>query len=587
MERSYAFYGNQAIIYTRGEVPQTAEGLIRTGAFRHAFLRYMEHLRKKDSPLLGIFPKKEPPERQDEIALGLLGRLAVMTGEEVAKDCPEFAGFFRDTYLLNQFIENFYNYWRSFERFLICYSDRNHETPLDKRPYTTFNETIEFLNHLVRKVYRDMCEHATGEHPRVYRQLPAGCQVGMIAAEGSPVLPRQYAALSSVPVIRQVLIVPPLIFDPPMNKRTGTPQKIGVNPLKGMEFGGEWLCYPAKVGELVINIYFHHRFMDIGTTLANIFDLASDDDIRRKPDAVYAFGMPLEKLKGLADPPTVFYDDEENDILVAAVPGTDDFGYFGYLKKLVLTLHNVSVMKKRGRMPVHGAMVRIMLKDGKSANIVIWGDTGAGKSETIEAFRVLAGGSMRDMSIVFDDMGSLELDGKGRLRAFGTETGAFVRLDDLRPGFAFGNIDRSIISSPQKANTRVALPVTTLHEITGGHPVDFLLYANNYDHVDDTHPVLERFAGAEQAMEVFRKGARIAKGTTGGESGLVYSYFSNIFGPVQYRELHERIAKKHFRAAFDTGVFVGQLRTMLGVPGFETKGPDEAAAALIKLIAKK
>ncbi|MDZ7821174.1 MAG: hypothetical protein U5N26_04820 [Candidatus Marinimicrobia bacterium] len=43
----------------------------------------------------------------------------------------------------------------------------------------------------------------------------------------------------------------------------------------------------------------------------------------------------------------------------------------------------------------------------------------------------------------------------------GTETGAFVRLDDLQPGYAFGQLDRSIIMSPGKINSRILLPVTT------------------------------------------------------------------------------------------------------------------------------
>jgi hypothetical protein len=75
----------------------------------------------------------------------------------------------------------------------------------------------------------------------------------------------------------------------------------------------------------------------------------------------------------------------------------------------------------------------------------------------------------------------------------------------------------------------------------------------------------------------------MAKGTTSAK-GLVHSYFANIFGPPQYRILHEDLARKTFSAAFDSDVYVGQLRTRLGVPGFETRGPQEAAEALFNLI---
>jgi hypothetical protein len=75
----------------------------------------------------------------------------------------------------------------------------------------------------------------------------------------------------------------------------------------------------------------------------------------------------------------------------------------------------------------------------------------------------------------------------------------------------------------------------------------------------------------------------MAKGTTT-STGLVHSYFANIFGPPQYRKLHEDLAKKVFHIAFDTGVYVGQLRTRLGIEGYENQGPLEAAKALFREI---
>jgi len=75
----------------------------------------------------------------------------------------------------------------------------------------------------------------------------------------------------------------------------------------------------------------------------------------------------------------------------------------------------------------------------------------------------------------------------------------------------------------------------------------------------------------------------MAKGTTT-STGLGHSYFANIFGPPQYPDLHEELARKTFEAAFNSGTFVGQMRTRLGVPGYEMAGPGEAAAALLKRI---
>ena len=96
------------------------------------------------------------------------------------------------------------------------------------------------------------------------------------------------------------------------------------------------------------------------------------------------------------------------------------------------------------------------------------------------------------MRIIADDMGSLEVGAGGELLGFGTEIGAFVRLDDLQQGYAFGQLDRSIIMSPSRVNARVVLPVTTLEDVLRGYPVDFLLYANNHEAVDGEHPVVDR-----------------------------------------------------------------------------------------------
>jgi hypothetical protein len=259
--------------------------------------------------------------------------------------------------------------------------------------------------------------------------------------------------------------------------------------------------------------------------------------------------------------------------------------YFGYFKKMTLTLHNVAMLK-RGRLPVHGAMVYLRLKEGGEATVVVIGDSGAGKSETIEALRTLAGEHICEMRIIFDDMGSLALDPRGRPLGYGTETGAFVRLDDLQPGYAYEEIDRSVFMNPDKANARLIIPITRYHHVVKGYPVDMVLYANNFEQLSPEMPAVQMFGSAEEALAVFASGARLAKGTTD-EKGLVHTYFANPFGAPQRRREHEERAREMFTAFFEKGVKVGQLRTRLGIEGFEQKGPEEAALALFEVIKKK
>ncbi len=137
--------------------------------------------------------------------------------------------------------------------------------------------------------------------------------------------------------------------------------------------------------------------------------------------------------------------------------------------------------------------------------------------------------------------------------------------------------------NPSQVNARIVFPVTTFENITRGQKIDFILYANNYEEIDNDHPVIEKFDSPETAMNIFRSGAVMSKGTTT-SSGLVHSYFANIFGPPEYKTVHEKIAKKYFESFFRKNIYVGQMRTRLGIPGYETSGPKEAAMELLKII---
>ncbi|MCD4782873.1 MAG: phosphoenolpyruvate carboxykinase [Candidatus Eremiobacteraeota bacterium] len=578
------FKNKKCIMRSEGSICKKTRELLASELFAEVTARFIEHLRKHDSPLMAVFDGKEADKEMIDCLVDTLGMLGVVSADKVAAMSPETAIFLKNPELLNDFVEGLYNYWRNFDRFLICRSRKRKRDVKGASPYRVFNEAMGKFTRTVRGAYRDVQENITDRHCRIYRQVSAGSQVGLIEVEVEWPCPKgPYNMLRSIPMIRQVLLNPPLIIDPPMNKRTGRFQKVETNPLEGWNVEtDEWLCYPARVGPLLVHIYFNQTFLELGCSLANLFELAEADDLDKKPDAICMYGVPGETLYRYGPLPTVFYDDTENEILVGAIPGKLEFGYFGYLKKMVLTLHNI-VMMKRERMPCHGAMVHVLLKNGRKATVLLIGDTAAGKSETLEALRVLSDEYIRDMIIIADDMGSLEIDPDGGILGYGTETGAFVRLDDLQPGYAFGQIDRAIIMSPQRINARAIIPVTTLANISRGYQIDFLLYANNYEEVDEDHPVVERFHSIDDAIRVFREGMVMAKGTTT-STGIVHTYFANIFGPPQYRDLHDHLASKHFQAAFDRGVFVGQIRTRLGISGWETRGPEEGAKTLFNII---
>jgi hypothetical protein len=576
----------QVVLHAAGGACESATELVNSHAFAQVVQVFVDSLRKQDSTLLEEVPYNLGDQEGVSSLVALLRAVSERSIEQVARERPQFATAVQYREGLYRFVESLYDFWRQHDRFLV-YHSQPLALPSERRPYRAFNEAVQRLTRLARSLYRDVCENITGDHPGVYRQVAAGCNVGMVAVPGGAELPEPYQRLlGDIPFIRQVWIDPPFIIDPPINRRTGSFQRMEKNPFEKLRIDpSKFLCYPAQVGPLVIYVYFHQQFIGLGCSLANLFDLATEKQIEAGPDAVYVYGAPSEQMIDYGGLPTVFYDDEPNGLLAAAVPLEDRFGYFGYIKKMVLTLHNI-VMMKRGRMPFHGAMMNITMRSGAKATVLMIGDTATGKSESLEAFRLLGEDQIRDMRIIADDMGSLEVTPEGRVVGYGTEIGAFIRLDDLQQGYAFGQIDRAIIMSPQKVNARVVLPVTTMAEVLRGYPVDFVLYANNYEEVDGEHPIIERFATADDALDVFREGAAMSKGTTT-STGLVHSYFANIFGAPQYKDVHEPLARRTFEAAHAAGVFIGQMRTRLGIAGYESKGPEEVAHALLALIEQR
>ncbi len=570
------------VIRMQGKTAENAEELLSSDLFFEILTQFVSTLKRQQSRLLRIFPDSEITEDDLRLLTSIFRYLAKLPADLVLRVQDGSQPFFDDRELLNDFVEQLYNYWRSLNRVVVCDSAGDR---LDKKPYRAFNETVEKLTHVVRSTYRDVQENITGRHPRIYRQVSAGAEIGAIA------LPRDvpfkadiYKKLNSIGIIRQVLIYPPLIFSSPMNKRTGSFVRVDANPVLDVELDhDDWLCYPAKVGDLVVLVYFSLAQFELGFSLCNLFELASDEDLKRQPDAIYLFGVEpqVPEEQAVPDRETIFFDDEANGILVGSIPLRDRYSYFGYLKKMILTLHNI-IMMKRGRLPYHGAMVNLTLKGGQPSTVLIIGDTGAGKSETLEALRAIAGDEVEDLVVIADDMGSLALE-DGRVIGYGTEMGAFVRLDDLQSGYAWGQIDRTIIMNPDQTNARVVIPVTKYDDVVRGFGVDYIFYANNYDTVDGDVSAVQSFDRVEDALEVFRAGRVMSKGTTT-TTGLVQTYFANIFGPPQYQHLHDPLAEKFFHAFFDQNLFVGQLRTQLGVSGKEQGGPQHAARELLRVI---
>ncbi|MGG7177078.1 phosphoenolpyruvate carboxykinase [Clostridium paraputrificum] len=581
MRKEFSMSNDKIIINFTAKYCKTFEALLESEGFRRIIDVYLKKAQKKNTLSFRLLEKSL---ETDDISIlrkdlaKIFKYLTVMSAREIIESNPRYESILSDKDEFIALVEDLYLFWRRLERYTLIHSG----TVEQGLAAMSFTEANAEFSKLVLKLYRKIEKNVMGVAPKVFRQIPAGGNSCIMINKLIWPIPKGYEILEDIPFIDSILLETPFITYPKRSTRDGIFSEVKENPLKFANINKDhWFCYPAKIGESLAYIYFHRDYMEHGITLCNLFEMARKEECRgRKPDIVYVFGATDEG----EDLQTVFYDDEKNGIMLGYVNHSDKIDYFGYMKKMSLTLHNLITIKK-GYLPIHGAMVNIVLKNGNTANVVIMGDSGAGKSESIEAFRSLSEDYISNMTILFDDMGTFKIV-DGKIIGIGTEIGAFVRLDDLDQGYAFKEMDRSIFMNPDKTNARLVMPITPYKEVVKGYNVDLFLYANNYTKVEEGGCSLEYFNTPEEAIKVFRAGARMAKGTTT-EKGLVESYFANPFGPAQKEAETDVLIEKYFDVMFnEAGVKVGQIKTCLGVSGQEKNGPRNAALELFDEIKK-
>ena len=78
---------------------------------------------------------------------------------------------------------------------------------------------------LILRTYRQIEETAMGYQNRVYRQITAGVNAGLVVSRVRSVLPYEYRQLDPIPVIESVVVHPPFITYSKRNKRSGVFRK--------------------------------------------------------------------------------------------------------------------------------------------------------------------------------------------------------------------------------------------------------------------------------------------------------------------------------------------------------------------------
>ncbi len=565
-----AFYLGEytTIVNFSKEYYSSTHKLVSSQGFRTFLTSYFQQLQGRDPDTYAWITHNRPLDDFLNEFIVLIKMLLSLDLDEIKRTNITEMNRVRVLYV----VEDCYKYWRSKQRFSIVNAGYN------RLMFMSFRDADTKFNDLILSMYRTLQEKLQGKTNIVYRQLQAGSNACACVKNYVWDVPDKYAVLKDIPFIYEVMLRTPIMFHPACNKRTGTFTEVPENPIDDFDIDiDDWYCMPIKVGDLLGYVYFYKDYMANGVSLANLFEVASEAECtNRKPDLICLFG----KQDGKED--CTFYHDEANDIWIGSVSDHFNATYFGYIKKAVLTLHNLAKMQK-GCLPIHGSMMEIRFKNGNTKSLVLIGDSGAGKSESIEAVKTLAaketgGNAVAEINVVFDDMGSMKIV-NNHVVANGTETGAFVRLDDLDSSTAYQDIERSIFLTSGSNNARVIEPITNYNNVIVNHKIDMVLYANNYE----SRVGVERFEKYEDGKQVFMDGKRWALGTTQ-EKGLTSTFFANPFGPMQKQELCTEIMGEIFGQLYEDGVYVGQIFTNLGTDHKENL--TESAKCLLDLLRK-
>ncbi len=412
-------------------------------------------------------------------------------------------------------------------------------------------------------------------------------------------LPPDYIALSHVPLTIAADIQTGVDYTTPSNKRAKPFYELGHNPFHCERFrADDWVAVPLSVGSWLIVVYIHKSrgCIEMEPGLLNLFPFANVDEISqgRKPDGIFLFGDP-----DAADEDLGYWWDAENKILVGLVPNREELKYFGYCKKPILTLHNVLAIRA-GDIPLHCGCTRYKVRFDEAGAPYI-----------------------AEMRVKADDMGRIRLergeDAQMRPTFYGTETGAFACLDGFSERAKMQMQGREVgYNRSTGSNARQIVPVTADTEVSTGHQLDVLLYANNFRLKAPNESTVDVDMGVMDAVAHLRLGERVAAGSTQTFRGArESSYWANPFpllqnpqGVILHPELHAifQDSEDRFIKAFERLAARGEMRLgvahsqlMAGVAadnsdadiaaaGFpnreavEMQGPEHLAKDLITLI---
>ena len=531
----------------------TSEQLLRS----YAFARYLKIYKKEYLEELGKKGEKHSEEAKQKMEL--IANLTLKDIFQVFEREAKGADLEKDRAIV-RFLDGCYHHYRnkSFSRLVRMHNEIvTTASETQNSIKSKISDKAEDLSELIILTRRKLLDRVGLGHG-VSRSHGLDASPNVTAGEISGHfcnVPSDYSKLAHTSLTVTADIKTGVHYDTPVNKRAYPFYELDHNPLNLDNFEPEdWVSVPLKVGKWLIITYIHKSrgSIEMEPGLLNLFSFykVDTDFMNKKPDGLFFFGY-----QGATKDDLGFFNDKENNLLIGMVPDLPEYGYFGYCKKPILTIHNVLAILK-GDFPLHCGCNRYLVGFDK---------------ETNEPY-------ISEIYIKADDMGKIEFkkdaDNVVRLKFFGTETGAFACLDGFSDQAKMQMVGREIgYNASFGTNARQIVPVAEESEVSTGSNLDMLLYINNYELKKADETMIDIAKPVKEAIKHFHDGRRCAAGSTQtGRGGTETSYWANPFpllkendDKIIHKELYEKFIYTESNLIADIEKLVNKDEMNIGV----------------------
>ena len=260
MSKEFSITGNKAILNLSEQFFNDVNELLNSESFLDLTKSFINYHKKDSTRVYAYIEQFFINSSVDSLArelVDILKLLTVMNIDEISSKINKYHNLNKEKDGVLKIVEEFYNYWRNLERYSII------EQKEDSRGVGVVNfvEINEKLKNMILQAYRRIEMNVLGEWPKVYRQVPAAADASIMIRKFDKKYPEIYQSLNDIPFITQVMIETPYITYTKSNKRDGIFEEVYENPILDSNINSpHFFCYPAKVGDNLIYIYFHQFF---------------------------------------------------------------------------------------------------------------------------------------------------------------------------------------------------------------------------------------------------------------------------------------------------------------------------------------